>query len=203
VSKKGSKCCNEWLSKGMCAILPRYEPDGTNGSDILFEDGKRLTHKRKVRMVIKELAGLYQKDLTLIRGHAAQELGQKSMLPIYINPAIVLVPFKTRKPIGKDDGALGYVFESAVLSMDEANIGTQIKLKGELLVVVFENIKTAKRHMDNAARVRKNAVQYGLRQEQLSSAWNQLREEYEQPATRGDIAILSRSLMNLIEKLRV
>ena len=203
MSKKDNRCCHEWLDRGLCAILPRYEQDGANGTDILFEDGGRINHKRKLRSVLKELVGFYQKDLTLIRGHAAKTLGQKTMLPISIAPAITLVPFKVRKPIGKDDGAIGYVFESAVLKLERADQGTQIKLKGDFDIFVFENIKTAKRHMDLADRARKSGVQYGLKNEQLSMAWNHLREEYEQPATRGDIAILSRSLLTLMEKLGV
>jgi len=201
LSKKDNRCCYEWLDRGLCAILPQYSQDGANGTDILFKDGDRINHKRKVRAVIKELAGLYQKDLTLTRDHAAKALGQKSMLPISITPGITLVPFKVRKPIGKDDGAIGYVFESAVVKIEKAERGSLVKLKGGFEVYVFENIKTAKRHMDYADKVSKNAVQYGLKHDQMSVAWNHLREEFEQPATRGDIAILSRSLLSLMEKL--
>lgn len=201
MSKKGNQCCREWLDSGLCAILPRYEKDGANGTDIFFEDGSRISHKRKVRSVIKELAGLYQKDLTLIREHAAKALVQKSMLPISIAPGITLVPFKVRKPIGQNDGAIGFLFESAVINLEKAERGSVVKLKGGFEVPVFENIKTARRHMENADRVRKNAVQYGLKHEQMSLALNEMRDEYERPATRGDIAILSRRILSLMEKL--
>lgn len=201
MSRRGRQCCGEWLDGGLCAILPRYEQDGSNGTDILFEDGSRINHKRKVRAVIKELASLYQKDLTLIREHAAKALGQKTMLPISITPGITLVPFKVRKPIGQNDGAIGYVFESAVVKLYKAEKGSLIKLKGGFEVSVFENIKTANRHIENAERARKNALQYGLKHEQMSLVLNELREEYERPVTRGDIAILLRSLLSLMEKL--
>jgi len=203
LTERGNKYCREWIDKGLCAVLPRYNADGLNGSDILFEDGSRCSHKRKVRAVLKEIAALYQKDMALIRRHATQALGQKSMLPVSITSGMTLVPFKVRKPIGKDDGAVGYVFESAVISLEQAEQGSIIKLKGGFEIYVFEKIKTARRHMENADRIRRNALHYGLKNEQISLALREFRDEYERHATRGDIALLSRSLMSLIEKLGV
>lgn len=203
MSKNDQKCCSEWLDKGLCAILPLYDTDGANCTEILLEEGSRIKHKRKLKSVLIELAGLYQKDLSLLRKNAAKALGQKSMLPISISPGLTLVPFKIRKPVGKDDGAVGYVIESAVIGIDDTENDVILKLKGGFRVIVFEKFKTAQRHLEDAGRVRKNAMQYSLKHDQMSSALNELVDEYERPATRGDIALLSRRLLSLMEKLGV
>jgi hypothetical protein len=88
-----------------------------------------------------------------------------------------------------------------VVKIEKAEQGSLIKIKGGFEVSVFENIKTANKHIENAERVRKNAVHYGLKHEQMSLVLKELHDEYERPATRGDIAILSRSLLSLMEKL--
>ena len=116
--------CAKWLKDGMCGVLPSYGDYGANGSIILFTDGSEIEHKRKVRSVIKELAGLFQKDIVLLRKQSDALLSQKTMTPLSISPGIIVVPFKMRKPIGKDDGTAGYVFESHVDGIEEAKEGS-------------------------------------------------------------------------------
>ena len=195
--------CAKWLQDGMCGVLPSYGEYGVNGSAIIFEDGSSIEHKRKVRSVIIELAGLFQKDIVLLRKQSNDVLSQKTMTPLSIAPGIIVVPFKMRKPVGKDDGTAGYVFESHVDGIEEAKEGSILRLKCGRRLAVMEGAKTATRHMDNAMRLKNNTVHYSAKNDQTAASWLKLREEYEQPATRGDIAIVHRSLMCIMEKLKL
>ena len=101
--------CKTWLEDGMCGILPVYDEYGGNISLILFDGKSYIYEPRRVSTVIKDLAKLFYKDIDLIRKEARKISGQRTLnaLPIYYN--VVLIPFKVRKPIGKDDGSLGYI----------------------------------------------------------------------------------------------
>jgi len=51
--------------------------------------------------------------------------------------------------------------------------------------------------------LKNNTVHYSAKSDQTAASWLKMREEFEQPATRGDIAIVYRSLMRIIEKLKL
>jgi len=201
--KKDVQSCREWLEKGLCAILPKYEENGANTTDIFFEDGDKLNDKRKVKSVINAIAQFYQKDLLLIKGHASKTLSQKTMLPISIAPDLILVPFKVRKPIGQNDGAVGYIFHSALLNLEKAPKGCILRLKGETQIKVFENLKTAQKRFENGDKMRQSTVRYTLKNEATVLAFREMKEECDRPATRGDIALLSKNLLSVMEKLGI
>lgn len=203
MAKNRSDNCRKWLENGMCALLPKYNEFGANSTEILVDNGEKAEDGRKLRVIINELTNSFQKDIRLVRSQASEELRQRAKVPLNIDIGVVFLPFKVRRPIGKDDGSIGFILESALVSLNQQGSGSSITLKGGHEIRVFESIKTSRKLLDNAQRVKRAAIRYSVRQEQLSAAWNQLLEEYEQPATRGDIAILTRNLMNLIDKLGI
>jgi len=52
-------------------------------------------------------------------------------------------------------------------------------------------------------RLKNNTVHYDAKNDQTATSWLKINEEYEQPATRGDIAIVHRSLMSIMEKFKL
>ncbi len=49
-------------------------------------------------------------------------LGTKLNTPVMIHPDFILLPFKARKSIGRQDGCFGYVTLSAIKDMDDMHI---------------------------------------------------------------------------------
>lgn len=193
----------EWLHEGMCGFLPVYGDDGSNGTIILFKEKQSRWDRRKLRTILAGLARVYQKDLRLIRAKGKELGGQKTMNPLPISPDIILVPFRTRKPVGKDDGAVGYIFRSAIKEIRFNEDATEVVLKDGQAIRILEGLATAKRHFHRACLIGQNSLQYGVDIRRKEDAWREIQEIYNQPATRGDIAILSKNIMNLMEKLGV
>lgn len=194
--------CREWLDMGMWGILPVYRQDGGNGSEILFSDREPLRDKRGVRALVKGLAELYQKDMRLLRSQAREITGQRTMNPLPVDPHIILIPFKTRKPIGRDDGAVGYIFLSGIADACREGNGTRIVLKDGRRIPVLESFPTARRHIRQGRQLQSRMVFQGNAMEGRMAALNSLREECDRPATRGDIALLIGRISYLLGQLK-
>lgn len=151
--------------------------------------------------MLVRFAGFFQKDIRLIRKQAREITGQRSMNPLPINPNIILVPFKMRRPIGKDDGAIGYFFNSSIDNVTEDEKEVKLILKDGQAFEILDTYSTAKHHIGYAHQIYYHLIQcdlgvsspYGLCQE-CSSVYNR-------PVTKGDLAALSRDIGELVCKL--
>ena len=93
-----------------------------------------------------EVCRFFQKDLRLIRQQAREITGQRSLNPLPINHNMILVPFKIRKPIGKDDGAMGYFFSSSIDDIREDGDGVRVFLRDGQHYRILETLSTARHH---------------------------------------------------------
>ncbi len=199
--KNSKQEIKEWINRGMWGLVPIYGKDGGNCTKIIFENRPPVIIERRIHTILVKFAAIFQKDIRLIREQAREITGQRSMNPLPINADIILVPFKMRKPVGKDDGALGYFFSSAIENILEGANGARVILKDGQDFDVLDTFVTAKHHMGYA-----HQIYYHLHKHDMSgaSSYNICREcagIYDQPATKGDIANLSRNIGKLVYKL--
>lgn len=136
--------CKEWLDKGMCGILPVYGQDGANISHILFEGSSSVYEPRRVTTVVKQLAKFYYKDIELIKKGARKVSGQRTGNALPISHDVILIPFKTRIPIGRDDGSLGYIFKSSIDKVVETDSKTYLYLKDGQVIHILDSARTAR-----------------------------------------------------------
>lgn len=194
-------CIKQKLESGMCGFIPLYGKDGTNGTLILMRDKSPQWEKYRLRTLVAQLARLYQKDIFLVRLKARELSGQRTMNPLPISAKIILVPFKVRKPVGKDDGSVGYIFISAIREAATRDKGTVIILNDDQEIPVMDSLSTANRRIRTARHISASRVLYPLYEEKRESVWREMQESYTQPATRGDIAMLSKNILNLMDRL--
>ncbi|NLJ40365.1 MAG: hypothetical protein GX352_01950 [Clostridiales bacterium] len=191
----------KWLDKGLCGLVPVYGEDGANCTGLLFREHPPAMTKIKVHTFITRLAAFFQKDIRLVREQAREITGQRSMNPLPINAHIILVPFKMRKPIGKDDGAVGYFFSDMIHDVTEDGDKVKVALKGGQKFQIIDTYHTAKRHISSAHQICFKLRPYDMGSPEYSSVCREYTGSYGLPATKGDILNLSRNIGVLVHKL--
>ncbi len=192
--------CSHWIKQGLWGILPVYGENGENGSLVLLKDTPPLQDKRKVKSVLSEVAALYQKDFSLIRQSTIELTGQKNMNPVPITPQLILMPFKMRRPIGKDDGTVGYLSECVVDSFQGSEKGTSLTLKDGTSLVVLDSLATVQRRIRTSGELSRRLMHSSFDQVQPSCMVTELIETYNLPATKGDLFIIFQRLVDLLRQ---
>ncbi|MFY9176870.1 MAG: hypothetical protein WBI74_02040 [Caldicoprobacterales bacterium] len=202
MNRKGRKEIKNWIDKGIYGLVPIYHKDGGNYTKIIFKNNPPIIVEKKINTVLVRFAAYFQKDIRLIRQQAREITGQRSMNPLPVTLDIILVPFKMRKPVGKDDGAVGYILSSAIEKIAQAKDEVRIVLRNGQYLSVLDTYLTAKHHIGYA-----HQVYYHLLQESGTTAINtyglcrECGQMYNQPITKGDFVALSRNIGELVYKL--
>lgn len=100
-------------------LLPFYDTDGGNSTQMLLEEGKKLMIQRRTKTVVKALARIFAVDITAMKERCGPYLGRKSSTPLPLRPDFILLPVKMRVPLAKDEGAWGYIVLQKILSCEK------------------------------------------------------------------------------------
>lgn len=180
----------KWLDKGMCGVLPVYDERGANISLIIFDGSPSVYEYHRVKTVIKRLAQLFYKDITLIKREAREISRQRTGNALPISYNIVLVPFKVRKPIGRDDGSFGYIFSSNITKVSATDSNTYLYLKDGQIIPILDSAETARRRIIMANYITDKMLNNCRGRYNPNPILNEERDIYNEPATKGDICLL-------------
>lgn len=159
----------------LTALVPYYNQDGGNATLIFTDRGEIFEDRRTVKWNLRRLARLFCVDLEAARRNQGEYLHYRQGLPLPLSPALVLVPLKTRKGVGKNDGCHSYLNPSAVVRLaaaDEENVRSIIVLPGELRLPCLYTLKTIRKRLrDGAIALEKHraALLPGLSMPEVSS----------------------------------
>ncbi len=95
--------------ENLAALSPWYAPDGANSTRIYTTAGAVISDRRTVRWNLRRLARSYCLDLEALRRDCGRYLGLAQGMPLPFSAALILVPLKMRRPVGRHDGSYGYV----------------------------------------------------------------------------------------------
>jgi len=110
------------------ALIPKYEKNIGNCTELIKEDSKSYITDKPVKTCLKNMADHYCTNLKANRKVYGKLLGIKNKVPIALSDKHVLIFFKSRKPIFKNDGANGYVDINYIDKVYEGEDGVYIKL---------------------------------------------------------------------------
>ncbi|NLA26123.1 MAG: hypothetical protein GX878_01875, partial [Firmicutes bacterium] len=88
----------------LAALVPVYDEEGGNGTLIITEKGDVFQDKRTIKWNLRRLARHFSVDLEAVRRNQGEYFHYRQGLPLPLSPALVLVPVKTRRAVGKNDG---------------------------------------------------------------------------------------------------
>lgn len=196
----------DWINRGIYGMIPIYHKDGGNFTKLIFHHNPSMIVEKKICTVIKRFAEFFQKDISLTKQLAKDITGQRNMNPLPISPNIILVPFRMRKPIGKDDGAMGYIFNSFIEDTEETMGEVRITLRDGKSIKIEESLSTARHRLACAHQIYYHLVRHDTGSEFSPNLGlvpiSTFNVSFDQPATKRDLAIISENIERLTNYLK-
>ena len=138
----------------ICAILPTYLPDGTNGTEITYLDGTKEYIANRLCWVLDDLLGYLRSSKAILTAQSRRLLGDKVYrVPLVLCDEFILVPVKGRKPIGKYDSLLGYIVLHYVTQIVRDNKKTIIYFGSDVTVTVYDYLRTVRQNIERAKMI--------------------------------------------------
>ena len=189
----------EILYEELIAFLPAYLTLKGNCTILYTNSGGIYEFEKTTKTVLCQLSKYYLMDLQATKKYYGDILGLKNLVPIPFNKEYVFIPVKIRKPICKNDGSMGYVSIGHIKKITESNGKTLIHLTNHEKIESLSSIETVNRHIKNGCIVKKL---YEERHNANLVNEYDFYEEYDKPATKGDIAILINEILRIKSAIR-
>lgn len=184
------------FSNEIIAIIPIYLPERGNCTKI-YRDKEELILNMTIRTVIKRLCAHYRLDLRASNRHFGGLISIKNAIPIPLSKDNILIQAKVRKPIGKDDGSMGYFNLNSIKKIKALKNNSVIILDNGLEIQCICTINTIKRHMNHGKLIKELY-------EDKQPIVNEAMEYYEAsdtPATKSDIARIFMMIQEIVHKI--
>ena len=140
----------------ICAILPAYLPDGTNGTEITYLDGTKEYIANRLCWVLDDLLGHLRSSKAILTAQSRRLLGDKVYrVPLILCDEFILVPVKGREAIGKYDSLLGYIVLHYVTQLVRDNKKTIIYFGSDATVTVYDYLRTVRQNIERAKMINK------------------------------------------------
>lgn len=185
------------IEQQLMAFVPKYIEMLGNSTIIYTYSGGKLKIDKSIRTYLKSLAKYFMVDLKESKKYYGKLLGMSNMLPIPFDQNNIFIPVKTRVPMCKNDGAFGYINIDYIEKVEETKGQVIIHLKSDWKIKSVSTMKTIDKHIAYGNIVKRL---YKERQTSLPKVID-FYYEYEQPATKGDIALLREEIIKIKETL--
>ena len=189
----------EIISQELMAFLPVYLGMKGNCTLLYTYCGGIHEIEKTIRTVLNQLSKFYLVDLKAAKKHYGNLLGIKNLVPISFNKDNIFVPIKVRKPLFKNDGSFGYVNIKYIKKVDKSQGSTVIYLTDNNSIECLNAIETVNKHIKDAHIVEKLCDE---RQHSILVNEYSFYEEYNLPATKGDIALLREEILKIKETIK-
>ena len=142
----------EW--RNICAILPAYLPDGTNGTEITYTDGTAEPVERRLDWVLNDILGHLKSSKAILEKQSKIILDKEvRRVPLILCPDFALVPVKGREAVGEHDSTVGYIVFRHVQKIMPAYGGTEVHFSGEGTIQVFDRPQTLWANIQTAEKM--------------------------------------------------
>ncbi len=188
------------IDKGVSAFIPQYTQGHGRVTIIIYGDGSKVEDKRTIRWLLKALAMNRGWDIKALRQRYGKLIGQKNLIPLPITPSIILIPLKMVKPIIPGDGAMGYINLLHISHVQRDGVHTIVKLKSGQCVKVLQRSKSVHYSINRASLIHREFLNCMAGSGRVTVPWLQLAEDYNCPATKGDIALIQHKLQVLLNR---
>lgn len=135
------------LKDELLAVLPIYVEDKGNCTKIYTKNGEPTIIEKNIRSVMRKICKNYMIDLRETKKRYSPLLASPSQVPIPLSRKDVFIPIKTRNPLYKNDGAMGYINIKHIRNVSKAARTTNIQLSNGTTIECLSNITTVNSHI--------------------------------------------------------
>ena len=171
-------------SKGNCTIVHR------KGLDPLVLD-------KTIKTVIGLIGKHYMIDLKVMKKRYSSLLSSRNLIPIPLSKNNILIPFKTRKPMYKNDGAFSYINMKYIKSIKKNGDSTIVVLSNGFEIECLCKMDTVDKHLKNGTIISRCYEERVMGVEESGEHYNSLI-----PATKADIEMLHKKLEEIVRRDR-
>mgnify|MGYP000895445898 CR=1 FL=1 len=187
----------EHVEEEIMAFVPEYV-DMLGNSTIVYtyKGGKKVVNK-SIKTYINSLGKYFMLDLKELKKYYGNILGVSKTVPIPFAQNYVFIPFKTRVPLCKNDGAYGYVNIDYIENVAEVKGHVVICLKSSWEICSLSSKKSVEKYLKQGLIVKELCME----RKPIYTDERDFYEEYDKPATKGDIAMLRGDIIKIMETL--
>ncbi|MBS4535793.1 hypothetical protein GOQ29_09220 [Clostridium sp. D2Q-14] len=189
------KDLEKMLRGNLIAMIPVYVKNEGNSTRIILEKFQDMYINNRISTVLKVIANHYTVNLQSIRREYGKGIESKNMVPIPLNKRDVLIQIKTRIPVSKNDGSIGYFNLRYINSIIEEGEKIFIRTIDNRDIEVLNKKRTIIRHINEGKVVRQ------IYNERLGSYIKEESLMYKTPATKEDIALVIREIVDIKNRL--
>lgn len=191
----------EIFEAGISCLVPVYQPGDGNATKLITDQGICYIDKRAIKTVVRLLCKHYTIHLESCREKYGTMIHRQLGVPLPIHTQLLLIPVKMRKPMFGKDGAYGYVNLYSIKNLEEKEGYGWISLHSDIKVPSLHRMQTLRQQVNQAKLVAGNipTVQSG---DGVRETLDIFYETCEHPATKADIAILKREILELKRVLK-
>lgn len=130
---------------GVVALVPVYEAGVGDVTRIYFDEGSR-TEPLKISSVAKRICAGRFIDYEELRLCVHEASGIRNMIPLLLEED-VLVPFKVRKPLTKNDRSFGYFSLMSLKELKCVEEGVEIRMENGAVLNAICSKQTLEKHI--------------------------------------------------------
>lgn len=175
------------------AIVPSYIKDKGNCTIVYRNNLEPLVLEKNIQTILRSMGKYYMIDLQEIKKRYRPYILSQNLVPIPFGRKDVFVPFKTRIPMYKNDGAFGYINMKYIDSIKPKSNVSFVYLIDGTIIKCLSRQNTINKHMRNGKII--SRCYYEDRFMMVSEE----KEKYNHhiPATKADIDIIKNQLLKL------
>ena len=156
--------------QNICAMLPTYLDDGTNGTVVYYLDGTTEEVSARLQWVLDDLLRYMHSSIEVITSQSRLRLGKNARrVPLIVTPDFCLSPIKARIPISRSDVGTGYLVLTHVQDVIPYGKENHVYFTGGKYITVLDTTRTVWENLNLTKEMREDDI-WQLTQSQLVGA---------------------------------
>ena len=157
--------------RNICALIPSYLEDGTNGTVVTYQDSSTEAVAYRLQWVLDDLLlHLHTNRAALIK-RSRMYLGSNARrVPLIAMPELCLVPVKGREALLRNDGTTGYIVLSHVADVIPKGKENRVYFTSKHCITVYDTTRTLWENLNLTKEMKQNMEEYICQSTPLHSA---------------------------------
>ena len=145
--------------QNICALMPSYLEDGTNGTAITFADNSKELISYRLPWVLDDLLGYLRTSRAVLTKQSRAYLGKQARrVPLLASPQFCLVPVKGREVYNKYEQVTGYVVLGHVEDVIPDGATNRVYFTGGHYITVLDMTETLWHNLNTAKEMKEKLL---------------------------------------------